>query len=194
MLYRQQENKLFQEKDALMMEWDFIECNVQDKEDEICAKIVVKMDKETKIINLAKSTLTMEYSISDLKKKITQVFNISKDKNLNIFFNNKRIMITNDLILKQIIECTKDLSLELEVCLTQTKHCILCMRSDCHHLFTNAQSAEKKRKNEDSKKEINLLDPKGNSTSTSSSKKRRIASCSPGLKSSQNLLIGSFIF
>ena len=57
MLYNNQENKLFQEKDALMMEWDFIECNKQldvKKEEEKCAQILVKIDKVTKLIGLEK--------------------------------------------------------------------------------------------------------------------------------------------
>jgi len=206
---QQQESKLFQEKDALMMEWDFIECNVVDtrKEEEKCAKIVVKMENDTKIIYLPRSTLTLEYSISDLRKKIMQEFKISKEKTLRIFFDNKRIMITNDLALKHIIESLKDIPLEIEVCLTEVKHCILCMKSDCYHVSTNAQNAEKKRKTVECKIGVNLLNPKEREEDpTVNTKKRRIASCGNSqnnqnnnkncnnLKSSHNLLLGSFIF
>lgn len=177
------------------MEWDFIECNVQKNVEETCAKILVKMENgESRTINLTKSTLTLEYSISDLRRKIIQEFKISKDKTLKIFFNNKRIMLTNDLALKQIIENLKGRTMEIDVCLTELKHCILCMKSDCYHLSTNAQNTEKKRKNVDSKKEINLLIPNSHCTTSSSTKKRKVATCEPSLKSSQNLLIGSFIF
>jgi len=203
----QQENILFQEKDALMKEWDFIEYfnNDENKEEEKYAKIFVKKDQFTsKMINLPKSTLTMEYSINDLKKIIKQEFKFSNEVNIKIFFDKKRMMVTNDMVLKQIIEYLNDKPMEIEIELSENHHCILCMKSNCYH-NTNTERSEKKRKNIDSKPKINLLEPELNilhprensSPISACTKKRRIASCSQSLNSSQNLLIpqkGSFIF
>jgi len=203
-MFNQQEFNLFQEGDALSLEWDFIENNKEIKvEEEKSAKIIVKMNQDTKMISLYKSTLTMEYSLAELKRKIIQEFRITKDMNLKIFFDRKRIMVTNDLVLKQILEFLKEKPMEIEVVLTESKHCLLCMSSDCYHT-SKGQNAEKKRKI--GKSGINFLEPEKNmnqeksshsSLSFSSKKRKTASSCTQILKDSQDLLIpkiGSFIF
>eukprot|EP01091_Cochliopodium_minus_P011147 TRINITY_DN309_c1_g1_i1.p1 TRINITY_DN309_c1_g1~~TRINITY_DN309_c1_g1_i1.p1 ORF type:complete len:206 (-),score=59.70 TRINITY_DN309_c1_g1_i1:254-871(-) len=205
MFNNQQENTLFQEKDALK-EWDF-SCTMNDEEnEEKCAKIFVKYDKCTKNIDLPKSTLTMEYSINDLIKIIKKEFKLSNHANMKIFYDNKTIMVNNDKVFQQILGCLNNKPMEIEIFLSNIQHCLLCMKSNCHHISTITQ---KKRKEIDSKPKINLLEPELNYTShpreensspiSACTKKRRIASCSQSLKSSQNLLIpqspsGSFIF
>jgi len=161
------------------------------------------MNQDTKMISLYKSTLTMEYSLAELKRKIIQEFRITKDMNLKIFFDRKRIMVTNDLVLKQILEFLKEKPMEIEVVLTESKHCLLCMSSDCYHT-SKGQNAEKKRKI--GKSGINFLEPEKNmnqeksshsSLSFSSKKRKTASSCTQILKDSQDLLIpkiGSFIF
>jgi len=202
----QHQNILFQEEDALMKEWDFIEYSNNDekKVEEKYAKIFVKKDQSTKMIQLHKSTLTMEYSINDLNRIIKQEFKLSNDVNIKIFFDKNRIMVTNDMVLKQILEYLNDKPMEIEIMLSENRHCILCMKSNCYH-NTNTERSDKKRKTIDSKTKINLLEPEvsilhpreNSSPISACAKKRRIASCSQSLKSSQNLLIpqnGSFIF
>lgn len=203
MFNNQQENTLFQEKDALK-EWDF-SCTMNDEENvEKCAKIFVKYDRCTKNINLPKSTLTMEYSIHDLIKIIRKEFKLSNHANMKIFYDNKTVMVNNDNVFQQILGCLNEKPMEIEIFISEShQHCLLCMKSNCYHLST-----QKKRKEIDSKPKINLLEPELNytihprdnsSTISACTKKRRIASCSQSLKSSQNLLIpqspsGSFIF
>jgi len=196
----------FQVEDELLMEWDFITVeNIKNIEkEEQYAKIIVQMNQETKMINLPKSTLNMEYRLSDLRKEIKQEFKLSNDTVLKIFFDKKRFLVTNDTMFKQILEFLGDKAMEIEVTTTENKHCILCMKSNCFHTSNVSQNAEKKRKI-DCQPEINILEPvmtsqhprDHRSTISLCSKKRRISSCSKSLKSSQNLLIpqikGSFI-
>lgn len=204
MFKQQEENKLFQSEDALSLEWDFIENNNKEiVEEEKGKNIIVKMNKESKMIVLNKSTLTLEYSLSDLKRKIVQEFIISKDKSLKIHFDNKKITINNDLQLNFILEKMNATgnTMEIEVMLEVTKNCLLCMKSECYHTKNVQQQTTtiNKRKIVENKTcTINFLEPEMNlntkntfhSTVTSSIKKRRIASpCTQKLETSKNLLI-----
>jgi hypothetical protein len=206
-MFKIQENRLFQEEDALSMEWNFIaEDNKEEmiQEEEKYAKIFVTLNNETKIINLPKSTLTLEYSMFDLKGIIKREFKLTNDKTLKIFFNNKSILVSNDLVLKQLLDLKLQIPLEIEVFLTENKHCILCMKSNCYH-NSNVQQVDKKRKKLENRLEINILEPELSyiqqptekcSSTISCTKKRRVVSCTKNLGSSQNLLIpqsGSFI-
>jgi len=200
-MFKQQENKLFQSDDALSLEWDFIETKNIEVQEEKGIKIIVKINQETKMIVLNKSTLTLVYSLADLRRKIIQEFSIAKEMNLKIFIDNKRIMITNDLQLNHIQKMIGENNMEIQVIVEESKHCLLCMKSDCFH--TAKLTADKKRKVENkSTVMINFLEPEKNlknsskkntfHTKVSSSiKKRRIASpCNPNSKSdSHNLLI-----
>jgi len=207
-MFFEQENIFFQDEDALCG-WDFISEEIKEEiEVESFAKIFVKMNKEIKIIHLYKSTLTLEYSISDLIKKIRKEFKLTNDKSLKLFYDN-RILVSNDLVLRQILDNLRQIPLELDVLVIDNKHCLLCMKSNCYH-NSKVLNGEKKRKMEN-KSEINFLEPEitnvhpkqNNSTISFSAKKRRISCCSQSLKSSQKLLIpsnnnnnniGSFIF
>jgi len=159
----QHENILFQEEDALMKEWDFIEYfnNDEKKVEEKYAKIFVKKDQFTKMIYLPKSTLTMEYSINDLKKIIKQELKLSNNVNMKIYFNKNRILVTNDMVLKQILEFLNDKPMEIEITLSENNHCLLCMKSNCYH-NANTERSEKKRKTTDSKPKISILEPELN--------------------------------
>jgi len=116
----------------------------------------------------------------DLKRLIIQEFNISKNLEIKIYFENKRRLISNDFSLKQMIRSMRGSQQELQVEVAEKRiPCFLCMKERCEHKSENdAQDFQKKRKTVQKTLNINILEPEKSFISIEnesiSTKKRKI--------------------
>lgn len=197
------DNLLFREENSLPMEWDFIERpeEIPRTEGNNFVLLNVQINSEQKKIQFNRSTLTLEYSIMELKRLIIQEFKITKNLEPKIYFDNKRRLISNDFSLGKMINSKRGSSeLEIQVEVKEKRMpCILCMKDNCVH--NSDMNTQKKRKSVQKTLNINILEPEKSYISIEkdsiSTKKRKINCKDFNLSSSQDLSLPqleTFIF